>query len=444
MADQTDEQTETETPKTSLVRTLAEHLWFPLFFMTGFLVCYLLPFHSPSPHQVPVAVAGPAAGQVGQALEHAMPGAFDIEQVADGTAAREQVLDRDAIAAFVPDSAHPMLYVTKANGYMLESVLTKAFTPFAAGHPLATTDLAPTAPGDTMGTGLFYLILVWNIPGYIVVMMLQRAVSLSRRAKVLVLLGWGVFASIVAFYVGLAMDVVPNDPAAIGIAFLLVEGIALTAFGLVPIAKQFFPGVAMGLFILLSMPSSGGAIPIQMVPGFFRALHPFMPMGNAIEAMRGLFYFDGVGMTRPMLVLGAWVLLGAALIGGHALWQRHKAKAVEPDGAAEPPIEDPVIEMPEPTAIPAGARGFAGPEPMMVGTVHAHDGHPVPGAAVTVLNHRGRQLVRTTTDHDGRYAVTGLPEDFVDLVASAPGKAPMVRRTVVSEGAPGRQDFVLG
>jgi hypothetical protein len=445
MVDQ-DEIDRPETERQSIVRSLAESLWFPSFFAFGFLFCYLLPFHQPTPHRVEVAVAGPAAAeQIGAALNRADPGAFDILTVATVAEARQKVLDRDAVAAYVPDPAPPTLFLAKANGYLLESVVTQAFTPIAArtGHSPAVVDLAPTASGDPMGTGLFYLVLTWNIPSYIVVMMLLRAVTLSRRAKVIVLVGWGAFLSTLGYCVALAMRVIPNDLAAIPLAFLLIEAVALTALGLAPFAKQFFPGVAVGIFVLLSMPSSGGAIPIQMVPGFFRALYPILPMGNLLDALRGIFYFHGAGVARPILVLCTWVVLGIFLIGGRDMWQRTQARPPEVDGVADPPVEDPSVEAPRPMALPTRPHRFGQPAPMVTGTVRTPEGDPAAGAVVTVLDGHSRQLVRTVTDHEGRYALTGLPEQFVDVVVSVPGQDSTVRRILVREGATVRQDFVL-
>ncbi|KAA9161143.1 hypothetical protein FPZ12_015440 [Amycolatopsis acidicola] len=437
MADQAETATE---KKPSTVRTLAETLWFPLFFACGFLVCYLLAFHSPTPHHVEVAVSDPAAAtQLQTALDKASPGSFTIEPVASGDAAQQAVLDRDTTAGY--DAATGTLYVAKADGYMLETVLNQTFTPIAAqsGHTLHAVDLAPTASGDSMGTGMFYLVLAWTIPSYVVVMMLLRAVTLSRRAKVLTLLGWGAALSVIGFIGGVAMHVIPANPLAIPLAFLLSIGISLTSFGLVPFAKQFFPGVAMGLFVLLSMPSSGGAIPIQMVPGFFRALHPFMPMGNLLEALRGIFYFNGVGVLRPILVLCAWLLVGVALIGGHALWQ-HRKNAVDVE---EPPVEDPAIEMPRPTALPAHEHHFGQQRPMVTGVVRTRAGEILPGAVITVTDGKGQQLVRAITGDDGEYAITGLPDQFIDLVVSAPGLQSTVRRMHVREGVTRREEFAL-
>jgi hypothetical protein len=418
-------------------------------FFLGFVFCYMLAFHSPSPHQVPVAVANPAvAGQLRTALNSASPGGFDVIAEPDADAARQAVLDRAAPAAYVAEGGRQTLYVAKADGYSLEEMLVQVFTPVGAQHgrPLSVVDLAPTASGDTVGTGLFYLALAWDIPAYMTVMMLLRAVKVSRANKVLTLLGVGAVFSVVGYFGALAMHVIPDNPLAIPIAFALVEAVALTCFGLVPFVKQFFPGAAVGLFVMLSMPSSGGAVSVSLVPRFFAALHPVMPLGNLIDALRGLFYFNGVGVARPVAVLCAWMVFGAALIGVDALRQHRRLaheSAEEIAEVAEPPVEDPLLEMPRPTALPPRGHHFGGPTPMLLGQVRDGRNHLVPGATVSVIEENGRQLVATTTDHLGEYAVTGLPEELVDIVVSAPGLRPEVLRALLKDGTARRHDFVL-
>ncbi|MEW2455182.1 carboxypeptidase regulatory-like domain-containing protein [Streptomyces albus] len=438
------------------VRTLAETLWFPAFFFTGFLVCYLLPFHNPVPHHVDVAVAGPTAPQLEQALEKKSPGAFDIHQVPDARAAHDAVTGREATAAYVPDAQHPRLYVAKADGYSLESVLQKTFTAVAqqSGGQLQVHEAAPTAPGDGMGTGLFYVVLSCTIPSYVSVMMLLRATTFGRRKKVLTLVGIGAVESVVAFFVARAMDVIPNEPLAIPLIFLMTQAVAQTSFGLVPFFKQFFPGVAMGLFVLLSMPSSGGAIPVQMVPGFFRALHPIMPMGNLIEALRGIFYFDGKDVWRHALVLCAWVVAGAALIALGA-WKERRAARKEAEAEAsgeepqavpaaeEPPVEDPSFELPRPTAVPPRTHRLGQQAPTLTGRVTDERGEPVQGVAITVTGTHGRELVRAITDPNGEYAAAGLPDEFVNVIASSPDRLAAVARVRARDGHPVRQDFRL-
>ncbi|MET7993512.1 carboxypeptidase regulatory-like domain-containing protein [Amycolatopsis sp. NPDC005232] len=427
-----------ELAKPSITRTLAENLWFPVVLFLGFAVVYLAAFHRPQPHEVPVAVADPvAATRVQSRLDEVSPGGFHVVAVPDARAAREAVLDRTTSGAFAPDAKHPVLYVAKANGFTLQSLLTQAFTPLANGK-LAVVDLAPTVAGDPLGNGLFYLLTAWGLPSYFVVMMLLRAVGLSRRARMLTFVGWAAFLAVAGFLIAHALDVIPGDPVAIPLAFLFSIVVSLVSQGLVPIFKQFFPGVAVTLFVILSSAASGGIIPPQMQPAFFRALHPILPMGNLNDALRGVFYFHGAGVGGHVLVLCAWLALGIALNVGHALWLRRKHTQDE-----APPVEDPVLEMPRPTALPTHGHRFGELVPMLIGTVRSTTGDRVGGAILTVTDGKGRQLVRTTADDDGAFAVGGLPEQFVDLVVTAPGRQPTARRTFFREGVFRREDFVL-
>lgn len=111
----------------------------------------------------------------------------------------------------------------------------------------------------------------------------------------------------------------PGQALAILFAFLNFEAVALISYALLRLAGRYGAGLAIILFVLLSIPSSGGPVPYQMVPTFFAWLHPVMPLGNLIDAMRSIFYFDGTNMTRPTLVLCAWIAADAALITASAL-----------------------------------------------------------------------------------------------------------------------------
>lgn len=449
---------EEQQTKTGLGKVLVENLWFPALFFFGFLLCYILPFHAPEPHDVQVAVASPpAATQIEAGLQESAPGAFDITAVKDSDEARQQVMDREASAAYATDgSGKATLFVAKGNGAMLQQTISSTFGPIAEkqGADLKTVDLAPTAKGDATGTGLFYLAMVWNIVPYISVMMLMRVMSMSRRAKLWTFAGAGAFLSVVGYYFGLALDIIPNEPLSMLFGFMLTQAVAWTVYGLVPFVKQYIVGVAITLFVLLSIPSSGGAVPHEMVPGFFRWLHPVMPLGNLIDALHGLFYFDGTGMLRPVLVLLAWMAGGAGLIGLGAWQQKRKQEQAagsdgeEPQvasGAVEEAVEDPVFEAPVPHAVQPRTDDTTldGRTPMLRGQVTEAGGAPLAGAIVTITDRRGHQLMHTRTDQEGRYAATGLPEDFVNVLLTSPNRLPSVARVLPTSGHPQRQDFVL-
>ncbi|MGI5142881.1 MULTISPECIES: carboxypeptidase regulatory-like domain-containing protein [unclassified Streptomyces] len=436
-----------------LARTLAETLMFPAVLFLGLLFCFPTAFHAPQPHHAKIVVAGPALERkVDTALQLQHPGGFDVTAVADAEEARQAVLNRDAVAGYAVEGRHSsVLYVAKANGMSLELALTKGFTQLAAHNhqKLTVTDVAPTVSKDQNATTLVYFGVAWSVPGYILATTLLRAVTFNRRRKLMTIVGVSALFSVVGFYVGVGLDYFPNDSSVLAIAFLLTTAVATFASGVAPFTKQFFPLVGMGLYIVLSVPSSGVS-PVPLLPTFFQDLHAVMPLGNAVDALKGVLYFDDAGVLRPVLVLCAWITAGLALLGLDA-WRRHRMAArqgaeVEQEDieeVEEPPVEDPSVEAPTPTALPVHHHQFGEPLPMLEGTVRDEEQQPVRHAAVTVMDTRGRQLVRTTTNAQGEYAVTGLPEEFISVVVSYPGRNPVVHQKLLQSGVAVRADFTM-
>ncbi|MGI5472390.1 carboxypeptidase regulatory-like domain-containing protein [Streptomyces sp. CA-132043] len=438
---------------THTAKVLVSSLWFPALFFFGFLFCYLLAFHNPTPHDIKVAVPAPAAGQVQQTLDRAVPGGFEVHPVRGGDAAlRSAVRERRTAGAYLPDPDRPALYTAKAGGFEIEAVLQQVFTPIAehGGGALKQIELAPTAPKDAMGTSLFYLCLGLTIPSYIMVMMMLRATVLSRWKKVVTFVVAGAVMAVAAFYIALAMDCIVDRPVCLLYMFMLSLGISLTCYGLVPFVRQFFPGVAIVVFVLLSMPASGGAIPVEMVPAFFRWLHPYMPLGNLVEALRNEMYFDGVELFRPLLALSLWIVAGVVLICIGYFWERHRVRVARSGGDAEltpsdleEAVQDPALEMPHPMPVRAATHYIGASEPMLTGRIRDTEEQPLHGVLITVTTTDGRQLTRTRTDEHGAYSVTGLPEGFVNIVAGGPRRIPSIKRVYVRDGTVAHQDFML-
>ena len=82
--------------------------------------------------------------------------------------------------------------------------------------------------------------------------------------------------------------------------------------------------------------------------------------------------------------------------------------------------------------------------PGLTGRVTDPSGQPLPGATVTVIDLRGRQLVRTRTDRNGEYAATGFSDLGAVVVAVMPGRPAGVAQLLLDPAAPVNQDIVLG
>ncbi len=66
--------------------------------------------------------------------------------------------------------------------------------------------------------------------------------------------------------------------------------------------------------LMLQLTSAGGTYPVQTSPGFFQALHPFLPMSYVVEALRRLITGGGLGpVWQACAVLAAFTAGALAL-----------------------------------------------------------------------------------------------------------------------------------
>ena len=78
--------------------------------------------------------------------------------------------------------------------------------------------------------------------------------------------------------------------------------------------------VAMLLFVYLALASSGGTIPLQALPSFFRFVANFEPLRQVLDGVRAILYFNAAGnagLTRGLVLTASglvlWVVVGVAV-----------------------------------------------------------------------------------------------------------------------------------
>ena len=81
------------------------------------------------------------------------------------------------------------------------------------------------------------------------------------------------------------------------------------------------------VLIALQISGAGGTYPTPTLPGFFQAIHEYLPMTHAVDAFRGAIgggWIDPVGDIRWLL---AWLVFGVALGLAGAMAQQRRALA---------------------------------------------------------------------------------------------------------------------
>ncbi|WP_439384779.1 MFS transporter [Amycolatopsis lexingtonensis] len=126
-----------------------------------------------------------------------------------------------------------------------------------------------------------------------------------------------------------------------------------------------------------------------------------------------------------------------ALVGGgkHALSTNGHGDYQAVSGALPMPVTNSVADAEVDT--PVGAGGVP-----VIGHVRRQDGSHVPGAALTLIDQRGRQVARATGAADGSYSVPSQGPGAYVLIVSAHGHQPQASSVVISNG-PATVDVTL-
>ncbi len=285
-----------------------------------FVTLFLLAFRSPTPHDLPVGVQGPAPStqQLRRALDNAAPGTLDLRDYADADAAEAAVKHRDVYAALVIDGSEWTLLVAGANGEALLSALPEQLEPAAesAGAELTVRDVVPRASGDSAGLAIFYAAFGLVLGGFLFgVNTYQVAPGLGFGARMGSVALLGLLCGVGAAAAGAALDALEGSFVAnatvltlIAAAVGMATAMLLRVFGLL--------GITLGSMLLLTLgnASSAAVFPPDLLPGWLEPFAYVLPPGAGVRALAGTSYFDGGGVALGVAVLLAWIVVGALVI----------------------------------------------------------------------------------------------------------------------------------
>ncbi|OLB65578.1 MAG: ABC transporter permease [Actinobacteria bacterium 13_2_20CM_2_72_6] len=182
-------------------------------------------------------------------------------------------------------------------------------------------------PAATYGVGFapYFVGLALWVGAMIAYMVLRplnlRHVLSGAPARRVALAGWlpGVVigvaqAALLYTVLETALGLRPVHPVAT-LGYLLLTALAFTALVQWLGAKLGPAGRLAALALLmLQLTSSGGTYPVQTSPGFFAAIHPYLPMSYVVDGLRHLIDGGSMGtVTVGCLVLAGFAAGGVAL-----------------------------------------------------------------------------------------------------------------------------------
>jgi hypothetical protein len=282
-------------------------------------------FHDPRPHEMPVGVVAPAAQVTRlQAASSAHdPGALSLRSYPSATAAAAAIRERALDGAVVLGPGHARLLVASAAGSQTVQTMQRAFSPASLRRSVVTQDLAPLPVSDRAGLASFFFVLTLVIPSLLIgVTMTVLVKGLPVRDR---LAGAAAFAIVL----GLVDAAVANVAyGALGGTFLELAGLGMlisfaAASVTVGLGRLLGPvGVALASvgLLVVGVPASGAAIGPAFVPSFFAVLHPILPLGQGLDAVRNASYFSWHATWGKLGLLGGWALLGIVMAAIGSRW----------------------------------------------------------------------------------------------------------------------------
>jgi hypothetical protein len=321
-------------------------LWFPVFFAVVLPVAWQAAYRAGQPHRIAIATVGNTSQvrRLTDELHRVNPNGFAVREVGSAATATAAVRDRRVDAAYVA-GATDTIYVARAASAIRANYLQGVFSQIDAETgrpPSAVVDLLPLASGDA-GTGIFFFVFPLMMAGLIAAIVLLQLPTWGIGRRAIFVVGVGAAGALAEYLAVVGLHVLPGKPLLLLYAFVLTQVYGQLMVGAAPLLKQYFLAFSLTLSMVLSVPSSGGTVPPDLLPGFFRDLNYLLPLAQGVKVTRGIAYFHDTGIAQATLVLVLWAALAAATVAIAWLRQSRAKSAGALNIGPEPPRASPAL-----------------------------------------------------------------------------------------------------
>jgi len=295
-----------------------------LFVQALFVFSYIGALHHPKPHKVAFGVVGasPLLSAVGKQFS------LKATQYASEADALTAIDRRKIDGALVAEPAGAKLIVVPAASNAGAAALGAVFTAAAAAQnqKIAIVRAHPLPSGDASGAVSFFVVMALIIGGYLSSTIAMAFGGRSTRNRRLAALA--IAAVIGALFTDtLAGPVLGAIPSSKFLVLWALFTLVMMAVAFATAALQALLGaggtlVVVIVFVIFGAPSSGGTVPTTYLPTLWRTIGPYLPAGAGTTVVRNTIYFDGNRIAPSLIILAAYLLVGAVAV---LLFHRQRA-----------------------------------------------------------------------------------------------------------------------
>jgi uncharacterized protein DUF3533 len=280
-----------------------------------FVFSYVGALHSPKPHHVALGVVGSPA------VPAAVEKQFSLKTVsyASESAALHAIDERKVVGAFVASPTDAKLFVVPAAGPSAASALGAAFSAAAVAlhRKIEVLQVHPLPKRDAAGIVSFLITMALVVGGYLsATMAMAFGGPSTQRTRAAALAGVAVLGGLLTCTIaGPILGAVPTSKFLTlwALFALVMAAVALATSALQTVLGPPGTLVVVVLFVIFGAPAAGGSVPASFLPGFWRTIGPYLPAGAGTTAVRNTIYFDGNAIAKALIVLMAYLLVGAVV-----------------------------------------------------------------------------------------------------------------------------------
>jgi uncharacterized phage infection (PIP) family protein YhgE len=227
---------------------------------------------------------------------------------------------------------------------------------------VTTAQYRPLPPSTALGLSPFYIALLTLFCGFLGGTIVNSVVDAglgyattetgprwSQRPPVPInrwqtlLIKWAIVVVLTAVLTALVLIVAagvlgmdaPHPALLWAFTWLCAGSVGVGTIVLFAVAGTFGQLIGLLIFVYAGLASAGGTVPVQALPGFFRALSNFEPLRQVLAGTRSIMYFNAqanAGLTRGFVAAGLgllfWLAIGSAIV---KWYDRKRLYRLDPD-----------------------------------------------------------------------------------------------------------------